>query len=128
MVLASGLMAVVPIYWPVSFVEVLTYTPMLEIGGTFLAFVTGNVTNIKIPAVLNATESNNVKPNTEEYEVIATLAVSVSSIATTLILALGILGLSQITPILNSPSFTPVFDNILPALFGGLGYMYFKKN
>lgn len=127
-IFAAGLMAVVPIYWPVSFVEVLTYTPMLGIGGTFLAFVTGNVTNIKIPAVLNATETNNIKSGTNEYEIIATIAVAVSSIATTLIVAIGVLALSQITPVLNSPSLSPVFDNILPALFGGLGYMYFKKN
>lgn len=128
MLLGAGLVAVVPIYWPVGFVEVLTYTPMLGIGGTFLSFVTGNITNIKVPAVINAIETNNIKSGTEEYEAVATISVAVCSIATTIIIALCVLGLSAVTPILENPALNPVFDNILPAVFGGLGYMYFKKN
>ncbi len=36
--------------------------------------------------------------------------------------------LAQLTPILNSPTLKPAFDNILPALFGGLGVVYISKN
>lgn len=128
MLLGAGLIAVVPIYWPVGLVEVLTYTPMLGIGGTFLSFVSGNITNIKVPAVINSVETNNIKNGTEEYEAVATISVAVCSIATTLIIAICCLGLSSITPVLNNPALNPVFDNILPAVFGGLGYMYLKKN
>lgn len=124
----KGLLGVAPIYWTVGLIEVLTYTPMLGTGGTYLAFVTGNITAIKAPAALNAMENAEVKPGTEEGEIISTLAISTSSIVTTLVIAFGVLGLSALTPILNSKALAPAFDNILPALFGGLGVVYVSKS
>lgn len=124
----KGLLGVAPIYWTVGFIEVVTYTPMLGTGGTYLAFVTGNLTSLKAPSALNAMENAGVKPGTEEGEVISTIAIATSSIVTTLVLALGVFGLALITPILNSPVLSPAFDNILPALFGGLAVVYVSKN
>lgn len=124
----KGLLGVAPIFWTVGVIEVITYTPMLGTGGTYLAFVTGNLTSLKAPSALNAMENAEVKPGTEEGEVISTIAIATSSIVTTLILVVGVLGLSAITPILNSPTLTPAFDNILPALFGGLAVVYVSKN
>ena len=46
----KGLIGVAPIYWTVGVIEVITYTPMLGTGGTYLAFVTGNLTSIKAPS------------------------------------------------------------------------------
>lgn len=124
----KGLLGVAPIFWTVGVIEVITYTPMLGTGGTYLAFVTGNLTSLKAPSALNAMENAEVKPGTEEGEVISTIAIATSSIVTTLILAVGVCALSAITPILNSPVLTPAFDNILPALFGGLAVVYVSKN
>lgn len=124
----KGLLGVAPIYWTVGVIEVITYTPMLGTGGTFLAFVTGNLSSIKAPAALNAMENADVKPGTDEGEIISTIAVATSSIVTTLVIALGVLGLSYISPILNSDTLAPAFDNILPALFGGLAVVYISKN
>ncbi len=124
----KGLLGVAPIYWTVGVIEVITYTPMLGTGGTYLAFVTGNLTSLKAPSALNAMEAAGVKPGTEEGEVVSTIAIATSSIVTTLVLALGVCGLAFITPILNSPALVPAFDNILPALFGGLGVVYISKN
>ena len=94
---------------------------MLGTGGSYLGFVTGNLTNLKVPAALNAMDNAKVKPGTEEGEVISTIAIASSTITTTVIITIGVLLLSQLTPILNSPVLKPAFDNILPALFGGLG-------
>jgi len=124
----KGLLGVAPIYWTVGVIEVITYTPMLGVGGTYLAFVTGNLTSLKAPSALNAMESMGVKPGTEEGEVISTLAIATCSIVTTLVLAAGVMLLALISPILNSPVLAPAFDNILPALFGGLGVVYVSKN
>lgn len=124
----KGLLGVAPIYWTVGVIEVITYTPMLGVGGTYLAFVTGNLTSLKAPSALNAMESMGVKPGTEEGEVISTLAISTCAIVTTLVLAAGVMLLALISPILNSPVLAPAFDNILPALFGGLGVVYVSKN
>ena len=124
----KGLLGVAPIYWTVGVIEVITYTPMLGVGGTYLAFVTGNLTSLKAPSALNAMENLGVKAGTEEGEVISTLAIATSSIVTTLVLAIGVCLLTLITPILNAPALQPAFDNILPALFGGLAVVYISKN
>lgn len=124
----QGLLGVAPIFWTVGVIEVVTFTPMLGTAGSYLSFVTGNVTSLKVPAALNAMESAKVKPGTEEGEVVSTIAIATSSIVTTIIIAAGVFLLAQLTPILNSPVLKPAFDNILPALFGGLGVVYISKN
>jgi len=124
----KGLLGVAPIYWTVGAIEVITYTPMLGVGGTYLAFVTGNLTSLKAPSALTAMENAGVKPGTEEGEVISTIAIAVCSIVTTLVLVIGVCVLTMIAPILNSPVLAPAFDNILPALFGGLAVVYVSKN
>lgn len=124
----KGLLGVAPIFWTVGTIEVVTFTPMLGTGGSYLGFVTGNLTSLKVPAALNAMESAKAKPNTEEGEVISTIAVATSSIVTTLIIAAGVFLLARLTPILNSPVLVPAFENILPSLFGGLAVVYVSKN
>jgi len=124
----KGLLGVAPIYWTVGVIEVITYTPMLGVGGTYLAFVTGNLTSLKAPSALNAMENAGVKPGSEEGEIISTIAIATCSIVTTLVLVIGVCVLAAITPILNSPVLAPAFDNILPALFGGLAVVYVSKN
>lgn len=124
----KGLLGVAPIFWTVGLIEVLTFVPMLGTAGSYLAFVTGNLTNLKVPAALTAMENAHVKPGTEEGEVISTIAVATSSIVTTIIIAVGVALLVPLTPILNSPQLKPAFDNILPALFGGLAVVYVSKN
>ena len=73
-------------------------------------------------------QSANVEATSEEGEVISTIAIATSAIVTTLIIALGVLMLGYLQPVLESPVLTPAFDNILPALFGGLGVVYISKN
>lgn len=124
----KGLLGVVPIFWTVGIIEVFTYGPMLGSGGSYLGFVTGNITNLKAPSALTAMENAGVKPGTEEGEIISTVAIATSSIVTTIVIAIGVFLLSFLTPILNSPVLKPAFDNILPALFGGLAVVYISKN
>ncbi len=124
----KGLLGVAPIFWTVGLIEVITFVPMLGTAGSYLAFVTGNLTSLKVPAALTAMDNAEVKSGTEEGEVISTIAVAVSSIVTTLIIALGVALLVPLTPILDNPAIKPAFDNILPALFGGLAVVYISKN
>ena len=105
-----------------------TFVPMLGTGGSYLGFVTGNLTNLKVPCALNAMEAAKVRPGSEEGEVISTIAIASSSIVTTLVIALGVFGLGFLRPVLESPALKPAFDNILPALFGALGVVFISKN
>ncbi|HPX25204.1 MAG TPA: hypothetical protein PLG87_00250 [Treponemataceae bacterium] len=124
----KGLLGVAPIYWTVGIIEIITFTPMLGTGGTYLSFVTGNVTGLKVPAALNAMESAGYKAETEEAEITSTIAIATASIITTLIISLGVLLFAQLSPLLNHPALKPAFDNIMPSLFGGLGVVYISKN
>ena len=125
---ALGLIATAPMYWAVGIVEIFTYTPMLGAGGTYLAFITGNISNLKLPCALNALESNNVKAQSEEGEIISTIAIAVSSIFTTVVIILGVILIIPLTPILKNPALGPAFDQLLPALFGALGVVFVSKN
>ena len=124
----KGLLGVAPIYWTVGTIEVLTYVPMLGTGGSYLGFFTGNLTSLKVPCALNAMESAGVEPGSEEGEVISTIAIGVSSLVTTAVIAVGVLALSAIRGFIESPVLQPAFDNILPALFGPLAVVYVSKN
>ncbi len=126
----KALASVVPLYWGTTVVEVLTYTPMLGAGGTYVSFVSGNISNLKLPCGLNAMENAHVKANSEEGEVISTIAIGVSAIVTTLIIAVGVLAFTPFLSKLTDPSsvFAPAFTYVLPALFGALGAGYFRKH
>jgi len=124
----KGLLSIVPIFWTVGVIEVFTYVPMLGTGGSYLGFVTGNLANLKVPCALNSMDRAGVQAGTEEGEVISTLAIATSSIVTTVIIAAGVLLLSQIAPVLQSPVLQPAFENILPALFGALGVVFISKD
>ena len=125
---ALGMIATAPMYWSVGLIETFTYVPMLGAGGSYLAFVTGNITNLTAPAALNALELVKADIKTEEGEIVSTLAIAVSSVVTTLIIVLGVVLITPLTPILNSPALAPAFDQILPALFGALGVVYISRN
>ena len=126
--LLLGLIATAPMYWMVGVIETVTFVPMLGAGGSYLSFVTGNISNLKLPCALNAMEQNGVGANSEEGEVISTIAIATSSIVTTLIVALGVVLIVPLTPILSAPVLQPAFEQILPALFGGLGVAFVSKN
>lgn len=126
--LALGLLATAPMYWTIGVVETITYVPMLGAGGSYLSFVTGNISNLKLPCALNALEQNEVSASSEEGEIISTIAIAVSSIVTTLIIALGVICIVPLTPILEAPVLEPAFAQMLPALFGGLGVVFVSKN
>ena len=126
--LLMGLIATAPMYWAVGAIETVTYVPMLGAGGSYLSFVTGNISNLKLPCALNALEQNEVSANSEEGEVVSTIAIAISSIVTTIIIIIGVLLIVPLTPILQAPALQPAFDQILPALFGGLGVAFVSKN
>lgn len=126
--LGVSLLGTLPMYWTIGAVETLTFVPMLGAGGSYLGFVSGNISNLKMPCALNALEQNGVSANSEEGEVISTIAIATSSIVTTLIIIIGVICIVPLTPILSAPVLEPAFAQILPALFGGLGVAFVSKN
>ena len=126
--LAMGLIATAPMYWAVGIIETITFVPMLGAGGSYLSFVTGNISNLKLPCAINALEQNEVSASSEEGEIISTIAIATSSIVTTIIILLGVILIVPLSPILEAPVLEPAFAQMLPALFGGLGVAFVSKN
>ena len=75
----DGIIKVGIIYYPTSIVEFLIYTPMLGVGGSYLSFITGNLSNLKIPCAMNAREIAGAKTGTPENEIISTISVATSA-------------------------------------------------
>ena len=126
--LLVGLLATAPMYWAVGVIETITFVPMLGAGGSYLSFVTGNISNLKLPCAINALEQNEVSASSEEGEIISTIAIATSSIVTTIIIIIGVVCIVPLTPVLEAPVLEPAFAQMLPALFGGLGVAFVSKN
>lgn len=124
----SGFAKVGIIYIPVAIVEFLIYSPMLGVGGSYLSFITGNVTNMKIPCAMNARDIAKTEVGTPENEIVSTLSVATSAIVTTLVIVVGVIALVPLQPVLQSETLMPAFNNAVPALFGALGLKYFAKS
>ena len=127
---SRAVIAVLPMYWAVGIIETFTYIPMIGAGGAYLSFVTGNISNLKLPCALDAMQKANVKANSEEGEIISTISIAVSSIVTTLIVALGVILMmvTNLGAVLESEVLQPAFDQLLPALFGGLAVVFVSQN
>ncbi|MGN0459034.1 MAG: hypothetical protein ACI4IL_08700 [Eubacterium sp.] len=128
--IGKGLATVALVFYPTAVLEVITYSPLLGTGGTYLGFVTGNITNLKLPVALSAMENAKVEPNTEKGEIISTISIAVSSIVTTVIIAVCVLAFYPVLHNITDPSsvFAPAFQQVTPALFGALCASYLAKH
>jgi len=114
---AAGLLA---IFIPLTISELISYTPVLGTS-IYMTLITGNVMNLKLPCAMNAIKLLGAESGTEKGDVIAAIAVSVSSIVTVITIAMGVILLVPLKPILTMPAVTTASQYILPALFGAFG-------
>ena len=125
---ARGFLSIGLVYFVSCVAEYLIYVPMLGAGGSYLAFITGNLINMKIPCAVNARDIVGAKSGTAENEIISTLSIATSSLVTIVVLALGVVLLIPLQPFLQSPALQPAFDNVVPALFGAMACKYYRGN
>ncbi len=106
-------------YLAIGLVESISYAPLLGTAGQYMSFITGNISNLKLPCAINAQTLTKVKPGTEEQEIVTTIAIAVSTIVTTIIIIIGLVPLfffrEQIVGVLS-----PISPYVIPAIFGGL--------
>ncbi len=118
--LASPLTTLLILMLAAQACELVAFPPMFGPGALYMCYVTGNVTQLKIPSLLAALKATNIETGTQEASAIAMVSVGVSSITTMVIIALGLIFMLPLTPVLQSPELKPVFDNVVPALYGAL--------
>ncbi len=125
---ASGVLSLSLIMIPVGLAEILTYAPIIGGGATYLGFLTGNLSNLKVPAAVMALEITETDPASDEAEIISILSVATTAIVSALIIFVGVLLMVPLSPILSRPALKPAFDNVLPALFGALAAYWIMRN
>ena len=110
--------------------EPVIYAPMLGTNGEYLAFITGNLSNLKVPCALSCFDAENAKSNTDEGDIIATVSTAVSSIVTILVIIIGVIliAATPLADLLAKPAAQKAADYLLPALFGALAVVYVSRN
>lgn len=130
-IVLKGIASVGILFYPTAVIEVVSYTPLLGSGGTYLSFVTGNITNLKMPCALNAMENSKVRANSEEGEIISTIAIATSSIVTTIVIAVLVLIFAFNPGFKNAISegaASLAFRQITYCVFGAIAATYFVKH
>jgi len=110
-------------------VEKMSMTPIMGPGAVYVSSSTGNVSNMKFPAAINAMTITGHPQGSEKGEAVALVAVCASALVTTFIVFLGIIFLAPLVePLLSNPYVTPAFDNMFPALLGAMATPFIVKS
>ena len=109
------------------FVEPLSYYPVVGPVGTYMAFVSGNISNMRIPCASMAPISAEVEPGSDKGSIIATIGMGVSIVINTLVLTIGVIAGSSILSMLPA-SVVGALNYLLPALFGALLVQFGMKS
>ena len=109
------------------FVEPLSYYPVVGPVGPYMAFVSGHISNMRIPCASMAQISAEVEPGSDKGSIIATIGMGVSIVINTLVLTIGVIAGSSILSMLPA-SVVGALNYLLPALFGALLVQFGMKN
>ena len=101
------------------FVEPLSYYPVVGPMGTYMAFVSGNISNMRVPCASIATKSAGYTEGSDEGTITATIGIAVSTFVSTIFLTIGVIAGSWLLSILP-PVVTQILNLLLPALFATL--------
>ncbi|MDO4559757.1 MAG: hypothetical protein Q4C86_02300 [bacterium] len=104
-------------WWPS---ESIGYMSLMGPGALYMSFITGNVTNLRMPATVGTINALGIAPNTDECHTLAIIACGGSVLSATLIVAIGVIVAEPLKPVLSAKIFQPAFNFVIPALFGGL--------
>ncbi|WP_440897474.1 hypothetical protein ACS127_05760 [Amphibacillus sp. Q70] len=119
-VLAASI-GLIATFLPTAVVENISYYPVFGSGAMYLSSITGNILNMKLPAVVSGHQIAKVNPGTEKGDVIAIISVGISSLVTIAVLLLGNFVVGEaLAPVLSNPVLKLGFDNITPALLGAI--------
>jgi len=117
--LATAFVAALSAFGFLWFVEPISYFTVVGPIGTYMAFLSGNISNMRVPCASMAQISAGVEPGTNEGSVIATIGMAVSIIINVSVLTIGVILGSSVLAMLPA-SVTEALNYLLPALFGAL--------
>lgn len=116
---ATAMLTCISTFLVVQIVEPISYFPVLGPVGTYIAFLSGNISNMRVPCATVAQKAAGVEAGTVQGSVIATIGMAVSVIFNVTVLTIGtILGVGILEAM--PPEIQNSLNYLLPALFGAL--------
>jgi hypothetical protein len=117
--LLTAFIAVASSFAVLWIVEPISYFPVLGTVGTYMAFLSGNISNMRVPCASMAQNAACVEPGTEKGSIVATIGMAVSIVINVSVLTIGAILGSKVLSMLPA-SVTSALGYLLPALFGAL--------
>ena len=115
----TGTLAQVSVSGAFYVVEPISYFPILGIPGTYMTFLSGNTSNMRLPCSSVAQEAAGVEFGSRQGTIISTIGIGVSVIVNIVILTIGAVGSNVILGLLPE-AVTSALNFLLPALFGAV--------
>ena len=103
----------------IQIVEPISYYPLVGPVGTYMAFLSGNISNMRIPCASMAQISCEVEPGSHKGSIVAAIGMGVSVIINVSVLTIGVIAGSSILAMLPATVISAL-NYVLPALFGAL--------
>ncbi|MEA4878466.1 hypothetical protein SDC9_101018 [bioreactor metagenome] len=116
MVALVAQLSVNAVWW---FIEPISFFPILGIPGTYISFLSGNISNLRIPCAAAALKATNTEVGSEEGSVISTIGVGASVFVNIILLVVGVIVGTKLIAMLPK-NVTDSFSFLLPALFGAV--------
>lgn len=101
-------------------VEPISYYPVLGIPGTYMAFLSGNISNLRLPCAAAAQESAGVETGTPQGSIISTIAIAASIVVNLVILTVGVFALVSVFQALPELWTNALESYLVPAIFGAI--------
>lgn len=104
------------VWW---FIEPISFFPILGIPGTYISFLSGNISNLRIPCAAAALKATDTEVGSEKGSIISTIGVGASVFVNVILLVIGVIVGSKLIAMLPK-NITDSFTYLLPALFGAV--------
>lgn len=118
--IVGGFVSVATTFGIIWFIEPISYYPVLGIPGTYMAFLSGNISNLRLPCAAAAQESADVEAGTPRGSIISTIAIAGSIFVNIAILTIGALALVPVFEALPEFVRTALESYLVPAIFGAI--------
>ena len=103
-------------------VEPISYFPVFGPTGTYIGILSGNISQIRLPAASTAQDVLGVEPSSHKGEVVGILAICGSVVTNILFLTVAVVAGSTLLAFLPESVTSAMANYILPSLFGAHGH------
>lgn len=122
----TGWFLIASVYGVEYVVTPISYYPILGNAGTYMAFLSGNIANVRVPCAVVAQDVIGVKAGTHEGEVVATLGMAGSIITNAIVVTIAAFAGKTLFNYFP-PIIIEALGYVLPAIFGALFALFAVK-